>query len=32
MNNEEKSFQKTNINWDSTLYRQLLKTIDISEF
>lgn len=31
-NNDNKSCASTSNNWDSTLYRQLLKIIDISEF
>lgn len=32
MEDKKEKLSSTNINWDSTLYRQLLKTIDISEF
>ena len=29
---QENSYHKINLNWDSTLYIQLLKNIDISDF
>lgn len=32
MLNEEKSFPKASINWDSGAYRKLYVTVDISDF
>jgi len=32
MNENNSGLNKTVINWDSTLYRQLLKILDISGF